>query len=133
MEGLLYPGGTIPDGNGFVPTPDGAIGHWFCRGTFQVHPGRPEPHVMTNQEYVFGLIDAEHLFPPDMLTTVGLEGTEENFVAMHRAVTGGTGKYRGARGECTQVHIGANSTVWADDPTGNAPNNRFDFDLDLPS
>jgi hypothetical protein len=132
VEGILYPGGHLPEGDGFVPTLDEAIGHWFCRGHMILHPGRPLPHLMSNQEYVVGLIDADRLFPPDMLTTVGLEGTEENFERMHRAITGGTGLYRGARGECSQYFIGANSTVFADDPTVTAPNIRFEFDLSVP-
>lgn len=133
VEGLIFPAGTIPDGNGFVPLRQEAIGHWFCRGSFLLHGGRPEPHVNTNQEYVFGLIDHDHLFHPDMICTTGLEGSNENFVRMPRAITGGTGNYRSARGECTQYFVGENSTVFADDPTVNAPNIRFEFDLDLPS
>lgn len=133
VEGLLYPGGTIPDGHGYVATADDAIGHWFCRGDFVLHAGRPEPHLMSNQEYVFGLIEPGQTFRPDMLCTVGLEGSNEDFVEMYRAVTGGAGQYRSARGECTQELIGTNSTLMAGDPSGTAaPNIRFVFDLDLP-
>lgn len=132
VEGILYPGGHIGDGDGFVPGPEGAVGRWFCRGNFLVHPGRPEPRIMSSQEYVLGLIDADNLFPPDMITTVGLEGAEEYFVNMHRAITGGTGNYRSATGECSQHFTGVNSTVFFDDPESNAPNIRFEFDLTLP-
>ncbi len=131
VEGILYPEGHIGDGDGFVPDRNGAVGLWTCRGNFLVHPGRPEPHVMSNQEYILGLIDADNLFPPDMITTVGLEGTDQNFVRTHRAITGGTGNYRGATGECSEYFTGTNSTVFFDDPTANAPNIRFEFDLTL--
>jgi hypothetical protein len=131
VEGLLYPGGHIPDGDGFVPTTDGAIGHWFCRGHLIMNPGRGEPHIMSNQEYVFGLLGADNLFPSDMITSVGLEGANEDFVRMHRSVTGGTGKYRAAMGECVEYTVGVNSTVMADDPSSNAFNIRFEFDLSM--
>lgn len=47
-----------------------------------------------------------------------------------RAVTGGTGRYLGAKGAITQRQIGTN-TIVVDDFSG--PNLRFEADLLLPS
>lgn len=130
VEGLIYPQGTIP-GNGFVATTDGAIGHWSCRGWTILHGDRPEPHATTVQEYVFGMIAPDRLFPPDSLTSAGLEGTFTDQVTT-RSVSGGTGRYMGAIGQVTQVNHGVNTTV-IDDGTGDpAPNFVFTFDLLLP-
>ena len=130
VEGIIYPEGTIA-GDGFVPTLDGAIGHWFCRGHFVVHPGRALPHIMSHHEYMFGLSDPENPFPPDMISSVGFEGTGTGELRSMRAVNGGTGRFMGATGQVAQTHMGPNGTVLFgfDFP---ADNFRFEFDLRLP-
>lgn len=131
VEGWIYPEGTLP-AEGFVPTPDGAIGEWFCRGWQMVDAGRPEPHVTSLQDYVFGLITPNQLFPPDAISSNGLEGTITDQVA-YRSILGGTGKYLGATGQILQIGLGANTSVFADGSGINAFNNRFEFDILLPN
>ncbi len=132
VEGWIYPGGHIPvPGDGFVPSQDGSIGRWLCRGSLLVHLERPEPHVHSTQEFVFGPMTGEQLFADDNLTTSGLEGTFLTDQIARRAVLGGTGRYRGAVGEVRQSRNGYNTSAFADG-TGNAPNFRMRFDLLLP-
>lgn len=130
VEGWVYPEGTVP-GDGFVPTASGAIGHWLCRGWVLVDNLRPEPHVMSTQEYVLDMISPEDLFAADNLTSSGIEGTETDQVAV-RSVVGGTGRYIGATGQVTQANNGVNTSVMADGSDLPAPNFIFGFDLLLP-
>lgn len=132
VEGWIYPAGTVPT-QGFVPTPEGAIGEWFCRGWQIVDGGRLEPHVSTTQLYVFGRVTAESLFPRDNLTSIGLEGTEDETQVAYRPVSGGTGQYIGATGEVAQLVNGVNTSVFADGSGLNAPNWIFQFDLLVPN
>ena len=131
VEGYLYPEGTIPPGDGFVPTTDGAIGRWFCRGSVLTYSARPEPHVHSTQQYAFGAVDRENLFPP-IITSSGLEGTFETDQVAIRSIVGGTHEWMGASGQVSQIHSGFNTTVFTDG-TGPAPNLRFEFDLLLPN
>ncbi|MGH9267944.1 MAG: hypothetical protein ACRD0D_07180, partial [Acidimicrobiales bacterium] len=130
VEGDLYPGGAIPVGaTDFDPASTPPIGHWLCRGWFINRTGRageqdrPEPHVVTHQEYLIGRITPGELFPADQLTSSGLEGTITSASAV-RSVVGGTGTYRGATGEVLQHTVGANLT--------GGPNFRFEFNLHRP-
>ncbi len=127
VEGLMYPQGTIA-GDGFVPTPDGAVGHWFCRGWLILDGSRPEPHASTIQSYVFGSIAEDQLFPPDGLTSAGLEGTSGEQPTT-RSITGGTGRYMAAMGQVVQTNNGVNTTVLRDGTDMPAPNFVFAFDL----
>lgn len=127
VEGELYPGGAIPSGiDDFDPASIPAIGHWLCRGWFlnrSNRPGetdRPEPHVVTHQEYLFSRISDDNIFPADQLTSSGLEGDNAGRTAL-RSVVGGAGKWHGASGSVLQHVIGANTT--------GGPNFRFDFNL----
>lgn len=129
VEGFIYPLGTIP-GDGFIPTSNGAIGTWMCRGWVMIDGNRPEPHANSIHEYVLGGISDELLFPPDNLTSSGLEGTVTEQVGV-RAVTGGTGRYMGALGQVTQTNNGFNTTVFHGTPDA-APNFIFEFDLLVP-
>lgn len=132
VEGLIYPEGTI-SGDGFIPTSAGAIGTWFCRGWVILHSERPEPHVSSSQDFLFGSITKERLFPPDMIGTQGIEGTTDDAQVAARYVVGGTGEYLGASGACTQANLGLNTTVFPDGSEDLAPNFKFDFQLILPS
>jgi hypothetical protein len=131
VEGYLYPEGTIPAGDGFVPTTDGAIGRWFCRGGVMTYTARPEPHGQTTQTYAFGPVSREQLFPPQLLSD-GLEGSFETDQVSVRAVTGGTYEWMGASGQVSQILTGFNTTEFTDG-TGSAPNFRFEFDLLVPN
>ncbi|MDQ4131507.1 MAG: hypothetical protein M3133_11065, partial [Actinomycetota bacterium] len=68
VEGAIYPPGTI-DGTGFDPAAHGdeRIGTWFCRGWMLISGDRPEPHAITTQEYVLGLLPGSDAFPADQL------------------------------------------------------------------
>ncbi len=132
VEGFIYPEGTVQP-NGFVPSDNGAIGHWFCRGFLLIHSQRPEPHLASVQEYQFGRISESNLFPADSITTSGIEGTVLPEPVMHRAVVGGTGIYRAATGELTQTNLGFNTSLLRDGSGDAAPNFRCQFDLFLMS
>lgn len=127
-EGFLYPEGTFL-GDGFIPTEDNRIGTFLCRGHTLIGPGWPEPHLATHQEFYFGDLTAFPLSAA-MLASEGVEGSGTVPWESMRIVTGGTGTYRGARGQVLQRQIGVNSTV---DFFGlPAPVFRFEFDIDLP-
>jgi hypothetical protein len=131
VEGLVYPAGTIPAGNGFDPASVPAQGHWLCRGWFISYLDRVLPHVVTTQEYLCGLITPAQPSPADTLVSSGVEGA---IAVANRAVIGGTGRLRHARGDIRQVVIGLNTTVLLPpEVTGGAPflapNFRFYCDL----
>jgi hypothetical protein len=129
VEGLLYPAGTIV-GDGFIPIEADAIGHWFCRGWFINSAARPQPHIASSQDFCFGRITPENLFPRDVITSHGLEGTDTKEVPWYRPVIGGTGKYFGATGEEKQTFFSENATKFSDGFPG--LNFRIEFDLLLP-
>jgi hypothetical protein len=126
VEGNLYPGGTIPAGDGWDPASVAPTGHWFCRGWFITNPGRPAPVVISTQEYLFGRISDALPSPPDQLVSSGLEAG----VTTTRSLIGGSGRYRGVVGDVVQQLIGTNKTMFngAGIPgPGGSPafNNRF--------
>lgn len=135
VEGNVYPAGTISQET-FDPASAKAIGTWFCRGWLLGYPERPEPHVITTQEYVLGTIRPDRLFPPDTLVSSGTEGVNAEFIpgaeaqVPIRSVVGGTGKYAGATGVVRQVFLGSNTTTLSG--IGPAPNFRFKFRLWIP-
>lgn len=135
LEGNIYPAGTISRET-FDPASAEAIGTWFCRGWILGHPERPEPHVITTQEYVLGNIRPERVFPPDTLASSGTEGVNAEFIpgadaqVPIRSVIGGTGKYAGATGVVRQAFLGSNTTTLTG--LGPAPNFRFKFRLWAP-
>ncbi|MEA2002135.1 MAG: hypothetical protein U9N84_09680 [Actinomycetota bacterium] len=130
VEGWIYPAGTIP-GDGFVPTLDQAIGHWFCRGWMMVDGDRSEPHAMSVQDFVIGVITPDRLLPTDNLSSSGIEGTFGQQIGT-RAVVGGTGTYKAAAGQVTQTNNGINTTVFVDGSGDPGPNFVFDFELLIP-
>ncbi len=123
-------------------------GHWLSRGWVlingQSEPNRDtrgtiveqrrtEPHLLTDQNYVFGRFDAGNL-SPEMLISNGMDDTndadtEENI----RAITGGTGRFRFASGQVVKRRLGANTTILRTfaDVGARAPNYRFEFELKL--
>ena len=131
LEGEIFEGGTITPGLLFdIEAHIGArIGHWFCWGNIIATVDRPDPHVVSTQEYVFGEISPQAPFPPDKLISGGMEGslTPAHNPQM-RAVLGGSGRFAGASGHLAQFLIGQNTDV---DPTGlNSSTLRFAFDID---
>lgn len=122
VEGLIYHAGTIPDGAGFDPASASGGGVWLCRGWFMSHTGRVHPHVVTTQEYLFGLPTAAQPSPAHTLVSSGVEG---GIALAHRAVIGGSGRHRHARGDVQQLTIGTNTTEIL--PGVFAPNFRFFF------
>lgn len=130
VEGWMYPAGTVP--HQFVPIEEGNIGRWFCSGWVIVNPDRLQPHACTTQNYVFGQISSSSVFPPDVITSSGLEGANSIEPIANRPVSGGTGTYLGVTGVCRQQIIGLNTTVVDNGSGGNAPNFSFKFDLIRP-
>lgn len=110
-EGYIYPygflngrDGTLPDGG--PSHPEKVIGRWICRGYF-IGDGAATtsgPWVSTTQYYEFG-DKAGQL----SLNTEGLELADLD-KPIRRAITGGTGKFRNARGQALQTLIGFQAT-----------------------
>lgn len=133
VEGAIYPVGTI-EGDGFDPSSTPAIGRWFCRGWFVDSSARPQPGVVTTQEYVLGEITPQRLYPPDQLVSSGLEQTAlptfDPAQPAIRSVIGGTGRFAGASGVVIQHSNGHNTTnLGPAGVVGPAPNFRFEFQL----
>lgn len=131
VEGWIYPEGTIK-GDGFVPTDEGNIGRWICRGYVIIDSTRAAPHTSSTQDYVFTAITEENPFPTDMMSSIGLEGTNHREIIGTRSVVGGIGKYMGATGQVTQEWFADNTTLFAGDGLP-SPCFRFAFDLLRPS
>lgn len=102
-EGNIYPAGTIQGtGETFDPNTAGAIGRWFCRGTHLVSASEiPAAPLWVDTAQLYFLPSDE-----DSIVTDGLEG---NGIIV-RAVTGGTGKFRGYLGRQKQEFLGFNPT-----------------------
>ncbi|MBN2700204.1 MAG: hypothetical protein JXR29_01985 [Methylothermaceae bacterium] len=109
-EGYIYePGTLIGDGDGVNPDgspqyPDRVIGRWTCWG-FHVGNGAATetgPVVITHQLFDFG-----ERFGHRSIVTAGFELVDIG-EPIQRAITGGTGPYRNARGEVVQTLIGFN-------------------------
>jgi len=110
-QGYIYPAGTLNGSNGVNEDgspefPDKVIGEWTCRGWFVGEGAHAQsgPMVITTQLYNFG---AE--LGNEMLVLEGYELADVG-VAIERAITGGTGKYRSARGSAQQTFLGFNAT-----------------------
>jgi hypothetical protein len=104
VQGKIYPGGTIPKGNGvFSPDSPGSIGTWICRGTWMVRSSElasgASPAFDTTQIYLL----------PDESKQLFSEGLEGPLPTL-RVVTGGTGAAFGLRGQVKQELLGTNST-----------------------
>lgn len=106
-QGYIYPAGTLDggvgvNGDGTPAHPDKVIGEWTCYG---VHVGdgaatTTGPWVVTTQIFNFG--DG---YGEDTIVTNGYEIADFG-EEIDRAVTGGTGTWKRARGEQTQVTLG---------------------------
>ena len=98
-EGNVYPAGTIQGaGESFDPNTAGAMGRWYCRGTHLVSASEiPAAPLWVDTAQLYFLPDDEH-----SIVTDGLEGSG----AILRAVTGGTGQFRGYLGKQRQEFLG---------------------------
>jgi hypothetical protein len=120
VTGHIYKANTLASGGNFnqpgnpagpdLPEP---IGTWVCRGTFNLDFGDiangGAPHVTSTQFFYF-----------DDGTTIVTDGAEGGAITL-RAVIGGTGRYRNAKGESIETPLGVNDT--------NLFNVRFRFKL----
>lgn len=103
-EGNIYPVGTIPRNGGdqFDPNMPGAVGTWFCKGTFLVAGSefhKSPMAVMTDQLFLL----------PDDNRSIATTGTEGSGITI-RPVIGGTGQYAGYTGEQKQEFLGFNKS-----------------------
>ena len=128
VEGWIYPEGTIK-GDGFIPSEEGSIGRWVCRGASLGDATRSEPHTSSNTLFSFGTIRPENVFPRNSLHTVGLEGTSDRAQTCWRAVVGGTGAWMGATGEMGERLIATNTSPFADGTGDPSPCWRCEFDV----
>ncbi len=108
-QGFIYPKGTLEMGDGVDAEgnpqfPDLVIGTWFCRGWHVGNGARTEtgPVVVTNQIFNFG-----EKFGAKTITTDGVELADIG-EPVKRAITGGTGRFRRAKGEQVQILEGLN-------------------------
>lgn len=111
--GYVYPAGTLNGSNGVNPDgspefPDAVIGEWLCFG-YMIHDAAHAdgtPWVVSTQ-----VINVTSKVGEHTLVTIGYELAGDTPV--RRAVSGGTGHFREARGEVTQVMTGLNATEGA--------------------
>ncbi len=110
-RGYLYEYGTLTDGNGVNPDgtpefPDKVIGEWICQGYMINDAGHATGGVwvFSNQFFQFGDKPGA-----ETIVTQGYELADID-VAIARAITGGTGKYKMARGESSQTMLGLNAS-----------------------
>jgi hypothetical protein len=106
-EGYLYPPGTLNGTNGVNADgspefPDKVIGTWTCRGWHVGNGFKTEKGPWAAATQLFNLSPTPG---EKMIVTEGLLLPEVN-VPIKRAITGGTGKYAGARGEGTETVLG---------------------------
>ncbi|MBB6227909.1 hypothetical protein [Polymorphobacter multimanifer] len=122
------------------------IGHHFDRGWVLINGSQPGldtrgtpidlprqvPHLLGTHSFFFGDFTADQLSPP-MLIAKGVEnGNDPDDEVVVRAIAGGTGPFRFARGSCRQDRIGRNtSPLRSFSNLGDvmSPNYRFTFDL----
>jgi hypothetical protein len=123
VNGRIYPGGTIPTGNGFDINTAGSIGTSVTRATFNFDASQQftggDPLLSSIQDFLFSPTGA--LNGEDSLMS---EGQESIVASTHRVVVGGTGLYRGTIGEVKQEVLGQNSSGFL--------NFRFTFQIRTP-
>jgi hypothetical protein len=113
VNGKIYPGGTIPSGvTAFDPdTAPGSIGTWVCRGVFLADFA----DIFVNGSAALAFDTTQIFLLPTDANALFTEGFEGNLgVTTHRAVIGGTGRYRHVTGTLKQQTIGVNRNGAAD-------------------
>ena len=164
VEGALYPGGTIPDPTEVTQGRPGGraskqyqvvwdftkakpAGHWLSRGwpiingvTYKdsrgtvVETARTEPHLLTEHNYVFGRMTGDNLTPEMLISSGADDGNDPEKEVLVRAITGGTGRFKFARGQVVERILGRNTTTlrsFSNFPNAYSPNYRFEFELKL--
>ncbi len=108
-QGYLYPVGTLDETDGINPDgtpefPDKVIGTWVCRGWIYGDIDNEDglPTAVTTQ--IFELNEA---YGNKTIITDGFEYMASGSI-FSRAITGGTGDYRGVSGQQTQEILGIN-------------------------
>lgn len=103
VDGKVFPGGTLHKGSGMGdPNQPGSIATWICKGIFTSDLATDDIGFSTTQMFLF---DGD----ADAIWTEGLEaGLGKIGVITHRAILGGTGRFRGASGEVVQEALGTN-------------------------
>ncbi|HEX5165674.1 MAG TPA: hypothetical protein VFV93_09785 [Thermomicrobiales bacterium] len=110
-QGYLYPAGTLNGSNGVLPDgspefPELVLGEWTCYGYYVGDGAHTTTGAMVITTQVFNIGDG---IGGETIVTSGYEVADLN-VAVARAITGGTGTYRNARGETSQQMLGLNAT-----------------------
>ena len=111
-RGYLYQPGTLTgDGDGVKEDgapqyPEKLIGEWICSGYMINDAGHAKGGVwvVSTQFFQFGTAPGA-----ETLVSQGYELADVG-VAINRAITGGTGQYRDARGQGAQTMLGLNAT-----------------------
>ena len=108
-QGYLYPVDTLDGTNGVNPDgspefPDKVIGTWICRGWIygDIDNENGLPTAVTTQIFEFS-----EAYGSQTIITDGFEYMAPGSTFL-RAIIGGSGEYRGVRGEQTQEILGIN-------------------------
>ncbi len=110
-RGYLYEPGTLTDSNGVNPDgspefPDKVIGEWICQGYMINDAGHATGGVWVFSTQFFQLGSEPGA---QTIVTQGYELADTD-VAIARAITGGTGEFKLARGESSQTLLGLNAS-----------------------
>jgi hypothetical protein len=105
--------------------------HLDTRGT-AVEGRRTAPHLLSTHSFFLGRFGPDSLSPESIITSGVENGDDADAEVVFRAVTGGTGRFRFARGQVQQIRLGRNTTTlrtFSQFAQVFAPNYRFVFDL----
>lgn len=110
IEGYIYPGGTLRQqgllsgvlADGSPEFPDRVLGTWICRG-WHLLDGDAQTGAVVATTQIFDFNDERRGH-----TTIVSEGIElaDFDRPFRRAITGGTGGFRGQRGQHLQTYVG---------------------------
>jgi hypothetical protein len=115
-RGYLYPVGTLTcdaegvcngvNADGTPEFPEKLVGEWICSGYMINDAGHATSGVWVVSTQFFQLSDTPGA---ETLVTQGYELADVG-VAISRAISGGTGRYRDARGQGQQTMLGLNAS-----------------------
>lgn len=110
-RGYIYEYGTLTGGNGVnldgsPEFPDKVVGEWICSGYMINDAGHATGGVWVFSTQFFQLGDEPGA---QTIVTTGYELADVD-AAIARAITGGTGDFKTARGESSQTLLGLNAT-----------------------
>lgn len=110
-RGYLYEPGTLTESNGVNPDgspefPEKVIGEWICQGYMINEAAHATEGVWVFSTQFFQLGDEPGA---QTIVTAGYELADVG-VAIARAITGGSGDYKTARGESAQTLLGFNAS-----------------------